>query len=120
MRWPRPLQLKLSDWQRTGALYNALLTDDPNNPENQRNAALVDKYLGTQYELRGDMTQALQHYQRALELDEKRLAQAPSVRATQLDVAISLGSVAGIHLGSREPRGSRAVRTESQHPSGAR
>ncbi len=98
-----PFSLKLSDWQRTGALYNALLTDDPNNPENQRNAALVDKYLGTQYELRGDMTQALQHYQRALELDENRLAQAPSVRATQLDVAISLGSVAGIHWAQGSP-----------------
>ncbi len=48
------------------------------------------------------MTQALQHYQRALALDEKRLAQAPSVRATQLDVAISLGNVASDSLGSTE------------------
>ena len=87
---------KLSDWQRTGALYNALLTDDPDKPENQRNAALVDKYLGTQYQMRGDSTQALHHFQRALTLDEKRLAHAPSERATQLDVAISLGNVAAI------------------------
>ena len=55
----------------TGGLYNALLADDADNPENQRNAALVDKYLGAQYQARGDSTQALQHFQRALALDEK-------------------------------------------------
>jgi eukaryotic-like serine/threonine-protein kinase len=91
-----PASAQISDWQRTGGLYNALLADDPDNPDNQRNAALVDKYLGTQYQLRGDLTQALHHYQRALSLDEKRLAQAPSMRGTQLDVAIALGNVAGI------------------------
>ena len=98
-----PFSDELSDWQRTGALYNGLLTDDPDNPENQRNAALVDKYLGTQYQLRGDFAQALRHYQRALALDEKRLAQTPSDRATQLDVAISLGNVAGILVSQGSP-----------------
>ena len=98
-----PSSAQISAWQATGGLYNALLADDADNPENQRNAALVDKYLGTQYQLRGDLTQALQHYQRALALDEKRLAQAPSVRGTQLDVAISLGNVAGIRWAQKSP-----------------
>ena len=98
-----PFSLKLSDWQRAAALYDALLTDYPNDPENQRNAALVDKYLGTQHQLRGDLTQALRHYQRALSLDEERLAQAPAARATQLDVAISLGTVATILWAQRNP-----------------
>ena len=83
-----PSSAQISAWQGTGGLYDALLADEPDNPDNQRNAALVDKYLGTQYQLRGDLTRALQHHQRALALDEKRLARAPSVRGTQLDVAI--------------------------------
>ena len=98
-----PSSAQIFEWQRTGALYNALLADDPDNPENQRNAALVDKYLGAQYQHRGDRIQALHHYQRALALDEKRLAHAPSVRATQLDVAISLTNVAGILWAQRSP-----------------
>ena len=87
---------RLSDWQRTATLYNGLLADYPDNPENQRNAALVDKYLGAQYYLRGDYAPALRHYQRALDLDESRLARKPSDRDTQLDVAIDLSNVAGM------------------------
>jgi non-specific serine/threonine protein kinase/serine/threonine-protein kinase len=92
----QPLSDQLTGWQRTAALYDALLADSPDDPENQRNAALAAKYLGAQYHARRDLPQALRHYQRALDLDEGRLAHKPSDRSTQLDVAIDLSNVGGI------------------------
>jgi non-specific serine/threonine protein kinase/serine/threonine-protein kinase len=98
-----PVSTQLSDWHRAAALYNALLADFPDDPENQRNAALVDKYLGAQYHVRGDRVQALHHYRRALDLDESRLARKPSDRSTQLDVAIDLSNVASSLPGQGNP-----------------
>jgi non-specific serine/threonine protein kinase/serine/threonine-protein kinase len=97
-----PTASSLPDWHKTATHYDALLADDPENPHNQRNAALVAKYLGAQYHIRGDV-QALHYYQRALALDENRLARAPSERDTQLDVAIDLSQMASLLASQGKP-----------------
>ena len=108
---------RLSDWQRTAALYNGLLADYPDNPENQRNAALVDKYLGARYHLRDDFAQALRHYQRALHLDERRLARRPYSPVTRNSMWPSTSPTwPAILVRPRESRGGCALPAKS-HPS---
>jgi tetratricopeptide (TPR) repeat protein len=81
-------------WTRAGAVFEALLADQPTDTDRQRNVALVQKYVGTYYELEEDLPAALPHHERALELDEKRLAANPGGRTVQSDVAVDLSNVA--------------------------
>jgi eukaryotic-like serine/threonine-protein kinase len=81
-------------WQKAGEVFEALLVDRPEDPDRQRNVALVQKYIGTYYEHEDDLARALPYYTRALELDERRLAANPSNRTTQFDVAADLSNVA--------------------------
>jgi len=84
----------LAEWTKAGAVFQALLDERPEDPDRQRNVALVEKYVGTHYEGDNEYERALPHYVRALELDEKRLAAAPSNRSAQFDVSVDLSSVA--------------------------
>jgi non-specific serine/threonine protein kinase/serine/threonine-protein kinase len=84
----------LVEWTKAGAVFQALLDERPEDPDRQRNVALVEKYVGTHYEGDNEYERALPHYVRALELDEKRLAAAPSNRSAQFDVSVDLSSVA--------------------------
>jgi serine/threonine protein kinase len=84
-------------WQRTGALYQGLLDERPDDLDAMRNVALVEKYLGGRYERLRDTPSALRHYQRALDLDERRLAQRPGDPQARLDVTIDLANVASAH-----------------------
>jgi tetratricopeptide (TPR) repeat protein len=92
----------LPHWQKAGAAYDALLAERPDDPVRQRNAALVEKYLGGYYETARDYPAALVHHQRALDLDQKRYDRAPDTRSTQMDLAIDLGNVAYAHWMRRE------------------
>jgi serine/threonine protein kinase len=83
----------LTAWGKAGAIFDALLTERPEDPSRQRNAALVQKYVGSHYEGDNDHARALPYYSRALELDEKRLAANGSNRSAQFDVAVDLSSV---------------------------
>ena len=87
----------LADWKKAGALYEALLAEQRDSREHLRNVAMVEKYFGTYYQYHADPVRALQHYERALALDEKRLSMDPTNRQTQGDVAIDLSNVADIH-----------------------
>jgi serine/threonine protein kinase/tetratricopeptide (TPR) repeat protein len=84
----------LAEWTKAGAIFDALLAEHPDDPDRQRNVGLVQKYVGSIYELDNKYDEALQHHARALELDEKRLAAAPANRSTQFDVAVDLSNVA--------------------------
>ena len=86
----------LPHWLRVSALYESLLADAPDDPENLRNVALVEKYLGTHYQASKDLDQALAHYNRARQMDEKRLVHAKQPRQVQTDVAIDLSNEAGV------------------------
>jgi non-specific serine/threonine protein kinase/serine/threonine-protein kinase len=90
--WP----MSLTYWQKAGAEYDALLANAPEDPVRQRNAALVDKYLGGFFE-NSDLARALVHHQRALDLDQKRFDRAPDDRLVQFDLAVDLSNVAYIH-----------------------
>jgi serine/threonine protein kinase len=85
---------RVAAWQRAGAAFEHFLREKPDDPNAQRNVALVEKYLGAAYESRAEYTEALPHHRRALELDERRLRADPSNRQAQFDVAIDLSSVA--------------------------
>jgi tetratricopeptide (TPR) repeat protein len=91
-------------WERSGALYAALLAERPDGRENLRNVALVHKYLGTYHQIHKDSEKALTHYERARVFDEQRLAQDPTSRSAQTDVAVALSNVADIRWrqGDRE------------------
>ena len=83
-------------WQRTLADYESLLAADPESDQNQRNVALVGKYLGGVFEVERNYEAARSQYTRALELDEKRLQKAPDNQRVQFDAAISFANVASV------------------------
>lgn len=80
-------------WAKAGAEYEALLASSPDNPAWQRNAALVEKYVGSFFE-GNEPEAAFPHYQRALELDQKRFDHAPTDRVVQFDVGVDLSNLA--------------------------
>lgn len=94
MAMQSPAEEELAHWQRAGEVFNALLKERPDDPDRQRNVALVEKYIGAYYEKHQDYPTALLHHLRARELDERRLAAKPEDRLRQFDVAIDLSNVA--------------------------
>jgi serine/threonine protein kinase len=83
-------------WEQTLASYERVLTIEPDDPSNQRNVALVGKYLGGIFEVANRPDDARRLYQRSLELDEKRLAAAPDNQQAQFDAAISFSNIASV------------------------
>jgi tetratricopeptide (TPR) repeat protein len=81
-------------WRQAGTHYEALLKEAPDDPARMRNVALVEKYLGGEIDRQDRDDEALVHYRRALELDERILAQNPDDRQALFDVAIDLGNIA--------------------------
>jgi non-specific serine/threonine protein kinase/serine/threonine-protein kinase len=90
-------EVALPHWSRAGEMFEALLAERPDDPDRQRNVALVNKYLGAHYQFAGDLPRALAHNLRALELDERRVSADPANRQAQIDLAIDLGNVAEVH-----------------------
>ena len=84
----------LPHFDRALEIFGALLAEKPGDPDRQRNVALAEKYIGTNYDDKGDFGNALAHYLRARALDEQRLSAQPSSRSAQFDLAIDLSNVA--------------------------
>ena len=84
-------------WLKAGEVFESLLAERPDDPDRQRNVALVAKYLGEQYRRAGDLDQALVHHRRAEEIDQRRVAQAPGSRQAQLDLAQDRSSLGGLY-----------------------
>jgi tetratricopeptide (TPR) repeat protein len=87
-------EASIAHWRRAGELFEAGLAEKPEDPDRQRNVALVEKYLGAVFDNLDRDNEALPHYRRALELDEKRFARYPTQRMVRFDVAIDLANVA--------------------------
>jgi tetratricopeptide (TPR) repeat protein len=68
-------------------IFEELLKAKPSDPTRQRNAALIYKYIAG-YWLNADPAQALPYLQRAMELDEARLANDPGHPGAKLDLSI--------------------------------
>jgi tetratricopeptide (TPR) repeat protein len=68
-------------------IFEELLKAKPSDPTRQRNAALIQKYIAG-YWLNADPAQALPYLQRAMDLDEARLANDPGRPGAQLDLSI--------------------------------
>jgi serine/threonine protein kinase len=102
----------IAHWTASGDIFEALLAARPDDPDRQRNVALVHKYLGSIYTDAGETEQALAHHARARDLDEKRLAANPANRLTQIDVAMDLAN-AGRMLAAAG-RGQEAIREYEQ------
>jgi len=84
----------IGHWQRSGAVFEALLMTRPDDPDRMRNVALVAKYLAAEYDVAQRREDAEREVARALALDERRLARAPGERGVQLDVTNDLTGVA--------------------------
>lgn len=91
-----PGEESIAAWEKALVHYEQMLAAAPAAPENQRNVALVGKYLGSRLEGAGQTEAARAHYTRALALDERRLAATPDSRAVQFDAAISYSNVASV------------------------
>jgi len=91
-----PTDASLPHWRRAETLWVELLAEQPDDPARQRNLGLVDKYLGSVLDGRGENDEAAVHYARALKLDEGRLARTPDDRQVQFDTAISLANMGSI------------------------
>lgn len=85
----------IAQWEKAGALFEAMLADRRDDPDRLRNVALVAKYLGGEYESRREFARAEAQAIRALEFDERRLAIDPSALMVELDVSNDLVSLAG-------------------------
>jgi non-specific serine/threonine protein kinase/serine/threonine-protein kinase len=72
------------------AMYERLLQAHPENAENRRNVALVHKYIAN---LIKSKAEALDHLQKALALDENRVAAQPNDAAAKLDVSFDLSDI---------------------------
>jgi non-specific serine/threonine protein kinase/serine/threonine-protein kinase len=83
-------------WSRANRGYQALVAQKPNDPEQLRNLALTEKYLGAAYADLHRYEDARTHYERALAIDRQVQAQRPNSRQTILDVAIDLASIASL------------------------
>jgi eukaryotic-like serine/threonine-protein kinase len=91
----------LALWQRAGASFETLLAERPDDPDRQRNVALVEKYIGAYYDRQADYGSSLPHHRRALAMDENRLAGSPVSRRAQFDVAVDLSNVGLASLNSK-------------------
>ncbi len=87
-------------WQRAGQLFDAALAEKPEDPERQRNVALVEKYWGGVLDNLQRDDEAGVHYSRARTLDEKRYASNPNSRGIQFDLAIDLANTAAMAEGA--------------------
>jgi non-specific serine/threonine protein kinase/serine/threonine-protein kinase len=99
--WPD----SLPNWEAARVVYEELLAERPDDPVRQRNVALVHKYLGSYFNSSRDHARAARHNERALSLDEARLAADPDNRQALFDVAIAMGNVAYDHAQLGDVRG---------------
>jgi non-specific serine/threonine protein kinase/serine/threonine-protein kinase len=72
-------------WLEALPIFEELLRAHPSDPTRQRNAALINKYLAGHW-LRVDPEQAPPFLQRAMDLDEARLAKDPRHPGAKLDL----------------------------------
>ncbi|MCU0255593.1 MAG: serine/threonine-protein kinase [Vicinamibacterales bacterium] len=87
---------KLKHWLASEQGFEALLADEPDDPDRMRNVALVNKYLGGHLQVDGENAEAERRYRRALELDERRLRSDPNSRTVQFDLAIDLANMGSV------------------------
>jgi tetratricopeptide (TPR) repeat protein len=77
-------------------IFEELLRAKPSDPARQRNAALVHKYIAG-YWLDVELDRALPYLQRALALDEARLANDPGHRGAKLDLSFDYSQFGGYY-----------------------
>jgi tetratricopeptide (TPR) repeat protein len=92
----QPPPAKVPYWERTGRLFEELLTETPDDPIRQRNVALVGRNLGGLLSSLGRHEEARPHLERALSLNQRRLAASPGNRSAKLDTAIDYSQLASL------------------------
>lgn len=88
-------------WRKSGALFESLLAERPDDSDRMRNVALVAKYLAAEYDIAGRPADVERETARALELDERRLALAPNDRTVQFDVSNDLVGLAALRTAAK-------------------
>jgi non-specific serine/threonine protein kinase/serine/threonine-protein kinase len=82
-------------------IQEGLLRAKPSDPKRQRNAALVNKVIAG-YWLEADPDRALPYLQRALELDEIRVANDPGDQGAKLDLSIDFSQFGSYYFGKHD------------------
>lgn len=93
---------KLLHWLEAERGFEALLAEQPGDPDRLRNVALVNKYVGGHLQVDGKHDEAEVRYRRAMALDEQRFALAPQNRQVQFDIAIDLANIGSILARKKE------------------
>ena len=93
---------RIQNLTRASEIFQALAMEGPVNDTRQRNVGLAQKYLGDLYLAETSYQAALTHHQRALAIDEERLAVSPGDRRRQFDVGIDLSNVGFSQWGLRQ------------------
>jgi non-specific serine/threonine protein kinase/serine/threonine-protein kinase len=93
---------ELRYWLRSRDEFASLLADHPTDANRQRQVALIEKYIGGYYDKQQEDDAALEHYQRAMALDEPRATRDPTDRMAAFDLAIDLSNLGYVHDGRRE------------------
>ncbi len=85
------------DRAKSLAIYEQLLARHPDDRNLQRDLARAEKTTGAYLASHGSVPQAPWHYQKALELDEKRVKADPQNAQAQLDVTFDLSQIGDYH-----------------------
>jgi serine/threonine protein kinase/tetratricopeptide (TPR) repeat protein len=101
------------------SVFEGMLARNPNNANQQRNAALAHKYVAGTLITIGDLDSAFAHLKRAQELDESVLRAAPNDPGRKMDLAIDLSQWGEYYQGKKDfakaieyTRASLAIRRE--------
>ena len=94
-------------------IFRAAAEEPAATDDDRRNLALSDKTLGALYEMTNRRPEALGLYREALALDEARLAAAPDVSDTRMDLSFSLGSLGAFALQDGDLAASRDFYTRA-------
>jgi eukaryotic-like serine/threonine-protein kinase len=84
------------------SVFEGMLARNPNNPSQQRNAALAHKYVAGRLITMGDLDSAFAHLKRAQELDESVLRAAPNDPGNKMALAIDLSQWAEYYQGKND------------------
>jgi non-specific serine/threonine protein kinase/serine/threonine-protein kinase len=95
-------ETRLDQFTKAGEIYARLVERRPEQPDQLRNLALTEKYLGTIHQVAGRLDLARASYEKAIALDRRVQTLRPDSRQTTIDLAIDLGNLAQI-LRAEEP-----------------
>lgn len=91
-----------NEYEKALPIYEQLLASRPNDPTWQRNVALLSRYLG--YKHLAERDRSFQLFERAIEIDRRRVAAKPLDRLALLDLSFDLSMMGTWHDERKDSR----------------